>query len=370
MLYLTGPPEEFVPGHLQGKLACAVLVTYAGPEAEAREAMAPMLALEPEGQMIAEMPYAGLQCMLDDPPGFRNYWSAEYLDELPDAVLDAFCARADGDHHPLADPAHHLPLGRRGRPRGRGLAAARRRVLDLGASPADDVGGPGRRRAGDRVDAGRLRRLPSPTPPAPPTSTSSATRARSGSSPATAARTTSAWPRSRPSTTPATSSTSTTTSARWPRRGRPLHLSPGRPSAVYAGPARWPGDRGRRLAAQESWRRGAALGTNMEGLVQHRCYTRDVPTKRRRHAITETPPVEEALNELREELNGERIDIGELVILGAREKLAELRAEEGRGAGRRRQLADAIRIGPFHRSISRPPSRGPPRPLFRIDRGC
>ena len=37
----------------------------------------------PEGQMIAEMPYAGLQCMLDDPPGFRNYWSAEYLDQLP-----------------------------------------------------------------------------------------------------------------------------------------------------------------------------------------------------------------------------------------------------------------------------------------------
>ena len=60
--------------------------------------------------MIAEMPYAGLQCMLDDPPGFRNYWSAEYLNELPDAALDAFCA-GRGDHHPLADPAHHLPRG-------------------------------------------------------------------------------------------------------------------------------------------------------------------------------------------------------------------------------------------------------------------
>ncbi len=106
VLYLTGPPEEFVPGHLQGKLACAVLVTYAGPEAEAREAMAPMLALEPEGQMIAEMPYAGLQCMLDDPPGFRNYWSAEYLDELPDAVLDSFCAHADGIIIP--SPTQHI----------------------------------------------------------------------------------------------------------------------------------------------------------------------------------------------------------------------------------------------------------------------
>ncbi len=83
----------------------------------------------------------------------------------------------------------------------------------------------------------------------------------------------------------------------------------------------------------------------MEGLVQHRCYTRDVPTKRRRHAITETPPVEEALNELREELDGERIDMAELVILGAREKLAQSRAEEGRKAGLRSQLAHRIRTG-------------------------
>jgi FAD/FMN-containing dehydrogenase len=95
LLYLTGPPDEFVPEHLRGKLACAILVTYTGPEPEAREAMAPLLALEPPGQMIAAMPYAELQSMLDDPPGYRNYWSAEYLNELPDAAIEAFCARAD-----------------------------------------------------------------------------------------------------------------------------------------------------------------------------------------------------------------------------------------------------------------------------------
>ncbi len=39
-LFLTGPPLEFVPPELQGKLACAVLVTYIGPEAEAREVSA------------------------------------------------------------------------------------------------------------------------------------------------------------------------------------------------------------------------------------------------------------------------------------------------------------------------------------------
>ncbi len=96
VLYLTAPPLEFVPADLQGQLACAALATYAGPESEAREVIAPLLAAEPEGQMIAEMPYAGLQSMLDDPPGYRNYWSAEYLNQLPDAALDAFCAHADG----------------------------------------------------------------------------------------------------------------------------------------------------------------------------------------------------------------------------------------------------------------------------------
>jgi FAD/FMN-containing dehydrogenase len=94
LIYLTGPPEDFVPEHLVGGLTLAVLVTYAGGEAEARAAMAPMLALRPEGQMTVELPYAELQCMLDDPPGYRNYWSAEYLDAIPDEAVDRFCARA------------------------------------------------------------------------------------------------------------------------------------------------------------------------------------------------------------------------------------------------------------------------------------
>ena len=93
-LFLTGPTEAFVPESVVGKLTCAVLVVYVGPEAEARQVAAPMLALGHEGELIAEMPYAELQCMLDDPPGYRNYWSAEYLDAFPDEAVARFCARA------------------------------------------------------------------------------------------------------------------------------------------------------------------------------------------------------------------------------------------------------------------------------------
>ncbi|HEV7625983.1 MAG TPA: BBE domain-containing protein, partial [Streptomyces sp.] len=79
---------------LVGKLVCAVLITCTGSEAEAREFVEPMLALAPAGQMVGEMPYAQLQGMLDDPPGYRNYWSAEHLDTFPDEAVDIFCARA------------------------------------------------------------------------------------------------------------------------------------------------------------------------------------------------------------------------------------------------------------------------------------
>lgn len=77
--------------------------------------------------------------------------------------------------------------------------------------------------------------------------------------------------------------------------------------------------------------------------VLHRCYTWLMPTARRRHAITETPPVEAALTELRHELGTDRLELGELVVLGAAAKLAAIRAERDSDAKLRRRLADRIR---------------------------
>jgi hypothetical protein len=41
-----------------------------------------------------------------------------------------------------------------------------------------------------------------------------------------------------------------------------------------------------------------------------------MPTKRRRHAITETPAVAAALDDLRAEPGPDRVELGELVVLG------------------------------------------------------
>jgi FAD/FMN-containing dehydrogenase len=110
-LYLTAPPEEFVPEHMQGQRALGVGVMFAGGEKEAREVAAPLLELSPEGQMIAEMPYAELQCALDDPPGFRNYWSAEHLEDFPDEAIDLFCARSEDMIVPSPSQQIALPWG-------------------------------------------------------------------------------------------------------------------------------------------------------------------------------------------------------------------------------------------------------------------
>ncbi|MEU6542154.1 FAD-binding oxidoreductase [Streptomyces sp. NPDC046859] len=95
VLYLTGPPEGFVAPHLVGSLLCGALLTYAGPEEDLRKLAQPLLALPHEQEIVGAMPYADVQCMLDDPPGMRNYWSAEYLTGAPDAYVDVFCAAGE-----------------------------------------------------------------------------------------------------------------------------------------------------------------------------------------------------------------------------------------------------------------------------------
>jgi hypothetical protein len=61
-----------------------------------------------------------------------------------------------------------------------------------------------------------------------------------------------------------------------------------------------------------------------------------VPTTRPRHTITETPPVHEALDQLRAQMREapvwpreDRIDFAELVILGAQAKAERLRVRRG-----------------------------------------
>ncbi|MCX4760951.1 FAD-binding oxidoreductase [Streptomyces sp. NBC_01275] len=110
-LYLTGPPAEFVPPHLVGALLCGALLTYAGAEADLRKLAEPLLALPHEVEVVGAMPYAEVQCMLDDPPGMRNYWSAEYLTGAPDDFVDVYCALGESLPTPTGTMHALFPQG-------------------------------------------------------------------------------------------------------------------------------------------------------------------------------------------------------------------------------------------------------------------
>jgi hypothetical protein len=86
-------------------------------------------------------------------------------------------------------------------------------------------------------------------------------------------------------------------------------------------------------------------GYSTESWGAARCYTWLVPTSRPRHTVTETPRVQEALDELRAVLGRGKIDFAELTILGARAKVRDLRDSGAEARAARERLTREIREG-------------------------
>jgi FAD/FMN-containing dehydrogenase len=90
MLWLHAPPEESVPRHLHNRPAAGVAFCYVGDLAEGERYARIMRAHKPDLDAVGPVPYAEFNSSLDDPPGLRNYWTAEYLARFHDEVLSAF----------------------------------------------------------------------------------------------------------------------------------------------------------------------------------------------------------------------------------------------------------------------------------------
>jgi FAD/FMN-containing dehydrogenase len=74
----------------------AVAGLYAGPVEEGEEALRAVREFgPPAADLFGVVPYAEFQCSLDDPPGYRNWWTAEYLPDLSDGAIDAIAARSE-----------------------------------------------------------------------------------------------------------------------------------------------------------------------------------------------------------------------------------------------------------------------------------
>lgn len=95
--FITGPPADFIPGHLRGTICGAVAVCYAGPIEEGQGVIKALRTFgPPDADLVQPMPYAGFQSMLNDnnQTGFRNYWTADYLDDLNDEAIATFVGHA------------------------------------------------------------------------------------------------------------------------------------------------------------------------------------------------------------------------------------------------------------------------------------
>ncbi|WP_372791569.1 FAD-binding oxidoreductase [Paraconexibacter sp.] len=94
-VYLTGPPEPFVPEHLQGQLCCGAAFLWAGDPADGEPWAARLRDMGPAVDLVGPMPYTEFQSMIDDPPGLRNWWTADYLADLSDEAAEVFTSHSE-----------------------------------------------------------------------------------------------------------------------------------------------------------------------------------------------------------------------------------------------------------------------------------
>lgn len=93
--YITGPDESELPPEVRGQPAVVIVGMYAGDIDDGEDALRSVREFGPPALDLFEpMPYCEFQRMIDDPPGYRNYWTAEHLLDLPDEAIDALARRS------------------------------------------------------------------------------------------------------------------------------------------------------------------------------------------------------------------------------------------------------------------------------------
>jgi FAD/FMN-containing dehydrogenase len=99
--WLTAPDDdEDVPADLRGRLIAATLVCWSGAPDEGDGVLAPLRAEGVAADLVGPIPYADFQCAIDDPPGLRNWWTADHLEALPDPAIET-----------LAEHSLRMPTG-------------------------------------------------------------------------------------------------------------------------------------------------------------------------------------------------------------------------------------------------------------------
>ncbi|MCV2490934.1 FAD-binding oxidoreductase [Geodermatophilus sp. YIM 151500] len=88
---ITAPAAPFVPEAARGRPAVGMVVLYVGDPDEGARVLRPLVEFGPPAvAMVQPMPYSALQRLLEagNPPGLRNWWTADFLTGLPDELVD------------------------------------------------------------------------------------------------------------------------------------------------------------------------------------------------------------------------------------------------------------------------------------------
>ncbi len=104
LAFICAPPEEFVPEPVRGQPVIGVVCCYAGPVEEGEIAFKALREFGPPAlDLVGPMPYVGVQQLLDagNPKGNQNYWTADFLADLPDKAVDELVAKATKPVSPL-----------------------------------------------------------------------------------------------------------------------------------------------------------------------------------------------------------------------------------------------------------------------------
>ena len=104
LAFVTAPPADFVPEPARGQPVVGIVCCYAGSVEDGEEAFRPLRQLPYlAADLVQPMPYVAVQKLLDEgsPKGMQNYWSADFLAELPDKAIDVLVELATKPVSPL-----------------------------------------------------------------------------------------------------------------------------------------------------------------------------------------------------------------------------------------------------------------------------
>jgi FAD/FMN-containing dehydrogenase len=111
--FLTVPPAPPFPEELHLQKMCGIVWCWSGAPEDADAALAPMRALEPVLDGVAELPFPMMNGAFDElyPKGLQWYWKADFVDELTDEAIAAHVEH--GARLPTMHSSMHLyPIDR------------------------------------------------------------------------------------------------------------------------------------------------------------------------------------------------------------------------------------------------------------------